>query len=71
MRKTNATLTALICVATMVWADAAFALNPQPLPPRRFPTFTTSGHYLAARPHLHNGVNAGPRFLNPQPLPPG
>ena len=33
MRKTNATLSALICVATMVWAGSAAALNPQPLPP--------------------------------------
>ncbi len=33
MRKTNATLSALLCAATMVWAGSALALNPQPLPP--------------------------------------
>jgi hypothetical protein len=79
MRKTNATLSTLICVAAMAWAGSAAALNPQPLPPRRFPTLVTVHHTQG---HLNfdrhrssalsrNGFNRGPHFLNPQPLPPG
>jgi hypothetical protein len=80
MTKTNTTLPALICVATMVWAGSAAALNPQPLPPRRLPqTITTNSNVLertgtrdaSMHHYMHNGVNAGMRRLNPQPLPPG
>jgi hypothetical protein len=77
MRKTNVTLSALICVTAMAWAGSAAALNPQPLPPRRFPTAVTSHH---SREHMnfdrHRAStlprnNSGAHFLNPQPLPPG
>ncbi|MGB8365897.1 MAG: hypothetical protein ACLQUZ_19565 [Rhizomicrobium sp.] len=82
MRKTNAMLTALICVATMVCAESAVALNPQPLPPGRHSTTTLTGkntqeratpggHTISTRPNLHNGTNPGVDKLNPQPLPPG
>ena len=33
MRKTDITLSALFCVATLAWAGSASALNPQPEPP--------------------------------------
>jgi hypothetical protein len=33
MRKMNVTLSAFLCVATIAWAGAAAALNPQPEPP--------------------------------------
>jgi len=79
MRRTNTTLSTLICLAAMAWASSAAALNPQPLPPRRFPTAVTGTHTqqrMSFDRHRaltlpRNGLNRGPHFLNPQPLPPG
>jgi hypothetical protein len=77
MRRTNATLSSLICFAAMAWAGTAAALNPQPLPPRRFPTAVTGYHtqqrmnFDRHRASALQRNNSGPHFLNPQPLPPG
>ncbi|MGC9954840.1 MAG: hypothetical protein ABSD21_11250 [Rhizomicrobium sp.] len=50
MRKTDITLSALFCVATLAWVGSASALNPQPEPPGE--------HSMKAT--MHNTVSEPP-----------
>ncbi|MGD0867655.1 MAG: hypothetical protein ABSA49_19095 [Rhizomicrobium sp.] len=59
---TKLPMIALAVLFTLAGYEAASALNPQPLPPRRMPTATV------AIPHT---PSSGVHRLNPQPLPPG
>ncbi|MGD0142939.1 MAG: hypothetical protein ABSC92_07260 [Rhizomicrobium sp.] len=61
-RKVCLSMITLAMLFTLAGYEAANALNPQPLPPRRMPTATVS---------MPHGQTSGIHRLNPQPLPPG